>query len=314
MKNAAFAPKIPPLDVLKQLAEKGCEFWQLNPDHLANIAYIIHVLADKDYAESPSAAVARKTFEEFVTLEAPLETPGGMYLHKVRALLVSFSNDISRQKREFVEKMRDAIEDSRDSSTRYQRGKESFYVLRSLIKMIPAAGLGTVGGIIAYMSRGAVSIEIASKTGTIGPSVAIGIVVTIIAGYIGYRLDDHRRNRISARLQLRKTEAWYAYAQTRLLKMRLHLQNLHEVWYEYTKIPYWVPVEASYTSLIEDEIRLGMQLQKHLYEFERPFQTFLRRLLEAIRTGRKHNGDIDVSGIIRKAALKAPAGDTAPAE
>lgn len=282
MAETAFVPKIPSLEILNRLAARTCIFWQFNPDYLGNIAYSMHTLADEDHEGEISTSVARRNIEEFLSLTAPMDTPDGIYLHKVRAELVSYSNDILRHKREFKTDMLEAIEDARVNEDQYRTGRVSIILAMSLMKLLPLIGISTLTGLFTFMLKGAISEDVASSTGVWAPTFFVGVATFVVGKIIGDRLRVRRESRIRARLAIEKSDAWHTYAQARLQKTRMHLLKLHEIWFEYTGIPYWVPIEESHTSLIEDEIRLGRELERKIAEFERPWLTLAKKMFSKV--------------------------------
>jgi len=260
-----------------------------NVDEALNIGYAMHSAEDPALKNRLCQENARIVVRKFLALETEPDSAEEAYLACVRAIVHSQSRGITRRKEQYSRDLKAAEYRRRRQRRRIREAWRSSDWLNSAWRLLGPLILGLSGYLFAHVIGMFVPEDVSSQTGTRVPSILMGLVFVAIGRSITFYQNDLHRNRIETEYNSRCYLAFLSYEIGKLQEYRQYRKQLCEAWLQYTGEEY--PITASYQMVMEGDIEMRRQLERHLQIYNASYIRSGMRLVRALRGRRSRYKD-----------------------
>jgi hypothetical protein len=261
-----------------------------NVDEALNIGYALHSAEDPSLKNRLCQENARIVVRKFLALETEPESAEEAYLACVRAIVHSQSRGITRRKEQYSRDLKAAEYRRRRQRQRIRQAWRSNDWLNSAWRLLGPLILGLSGYLFAHVIGTFVPEDVSSQTGTRIPAILMGLVFVAVGRTTTFYLNDLQRNRIETEYNSRCYLAFLSYEIGKLQEYRQYRRQLCEAWLQYTGEEY--PVTACYQMVMEGDIEMRRQLERHLQIYNASYIRFGMRIVRALR-GRRGRYGVD---------------------
>jgi hypothetical protein len=252
-----------------------------NVDEALNIGYAMHSAEDTSLKNRLCQENARIVVRKFLALETEPDPAEEAYLTCVRAIVHSQARGITRRKEQYGRDLKAAEYRRRRQRQRIRQAWRSNDWLNSAWRLLGPLILGLSGYLFAHIISTFVPPEVSSQTGTRIPAILMGLVFVAVGRSLTFYLNDLQRNRIETEYNSRCYLAFLSYEIGKLQEYRQYRKQLCEAWLQYSGEEY--PVTASYQMVMEGDIEMRRQLERHLQIYNASYIRFGMRIVRALR-------------------------------
>ena len=263
-------------------------------DEALNLGYAFHAADNPDLKGSAQGQLAQTIKDEFLALKSEQGTAESAYLDCVRSVVHSHAGGITRRKRDWMSKHKDALEEMHYLEERIRESRKRSDWLSYVWRLLGPAILAISGYLFAQLLSPVVPEDWATHTGTKLPAIMIGLVFVFIGRSVGFWFYDLQHAKIKSEYNRRCYLADLAYEEGKAAEYDLYRQQLCEAWEQYTGEKY--PASASYRMILAGDMAARKNLERQLRIYSQNNLRLFIRIVKWIhrpkRTNREAAGSV----------------------
>jgi len=167
-------------------------------DEALNLGYAFHAADNPDLKGSAQGQLAQTIKDEFLALKSEQGTAESAYLDCVRSVVHSHAGGITRRKRDWMSKHKDALEEMHYLEERIRESRKRSDWLSYVWRLLGPAILAISGYLFAQLLSPVVPEDWATHTGTKLPAIMIGLVFVFIGRSVGFWFYDLQHAKIKS--------------------------------------------------------------------------------------------------------------------
>lgn len=290
----------------------------LDINSVLELGYSVHVSNDAKTENTKAGRTARQLLEEFLAWRAPLGSPDYVYLFKVRQLILTLGQGITRRKQTYLKECEAADHKRAEDLKQLNTSRNDDFWYAFWFRAATAAGIMAVAAAIGFaLSESVLPFvplhteqhqEALNKAG-FWPSILVAGVFAAVSRNIAKWLAQQKLEKVFRDYEIARQQAWIRYQKGKLKEYERTEDEVRRIFFDYTGRK--AAKCVSYAAILNEEISTDKSLHREREKLSASImtKTLLRfqqyRKARALAKRKKLNGTNGEAA--KNGAVKPPA-------